>query len=187
MEINQNKMDPEKKYKLIYSVELLVFSVVFLVLGILEIINVIHISQRYALIFRWITIFGSTWLVADFIWALCSKKRRKRIALIDKIVMLPLALYVLTYDIMGFVMNPPIDTNYAFYRYGMSSVFLYIACVYIFEGIYHWFHPVPGLLDDLKEDKKDAPQEVVDQPLEEEQPALLNGEPIEEEKDKEGN
>ena len=104
-----------------------------------------------------------------------------------KSVMLPLALYVLTYDIMGFVMNPPIDTNYAFYRYGMSSVFLYIACVYIFEGIYHWFHPVPGLLDDLKEDKKDAPQEVVDQPLEEEQPALLNGEPIEEEKDKEGN
>ena len=154
MEINKNKMDPEKKYKLIYSVELLVFSIVFLVLGILEMTNVIHISQRYSLIFRWITIFGSAWIIADFIWASCSKKRRKRIAIIDKIVMLPLALYIITYDIIGFVTNPPIDTNYAFYQFGMSSAFIYIGLVYIFEAIYHWYHPVPGLFDDLKEKEK---------------------------------
>ena len=168
MEIEKKKMDPEKKMKLIYSIELLVFSVVFLVLGILEMSNVIHISARYSLIFRWVTIFGGCWVLIDFFWAFFSKKRQKRVAIIDKIILLPLGLYLITYDIIGFALNPNIETTYAFYQFGMSGPFIYIACVYIFEGIYHWYHPVPGLLDGLNEKDKGEVVDTQEASLEEE-------------------
>ena len=175
MDVNKQKMNPEKKMKLIYSGELLVFAVVFLVLGILEMSNVIHISQRFSLIFRWVTIFGGTWLLVDFFWAFFSKKRRAKVALIDKVILIPLGLYLITYDIYGFVTNPDIEANYAFYQFGMSAPFIYIALVYAFEGIYHWFVPVPGIFDDLNEkdekevvDTQEVSAEQEEQPAEEE-------------------
>lgn len=167
MDVEKKKMDPEKKVKLIYSGELLLFSVVFLILGILEVTKVIHISKTFSLIFRWVTIFGGAWMIADFLWALFSKKRQKKISMVDKIVLLPLGIYLIVYDIIGFVTNPDIDVKYAFYQFGMSSPFFYITLIYAFEGIYHWFYPVPGLFDDIQ--KEDNAHEVVQEvePIEE--------------------
>ena len=51
-----------KKIKLIYSGELLAFALVFIVLGILELLKVIKLSERFQLIFKIITLVGATWL-----------------------------------------------------------------------------------------------------------------------------
>ena len=65
-----------KKYKLIYSGELLLIAVVFLVLGILKLTGVMTSKQPRIAIFNWITIFGGLWIITDLIWTLVSKKRR---------------------------------------------------------------------------------------------------------------
>ena len=94
----KKKMSAETKAKLFYSGELVLFAIAFLVIAILEFCQVIKISNRHHTIFNWVTIFGGSWLIADFIWALVDKKRRKRIALIDKIIHLPLGIYLISFD-----------------------------------------------------------------------------------------
>ena len=91
------KIDKEKKVKLIYSGELLLFAVIFLVFAILKITKVMGYSETRRIIFNWITIFGGAWGIADFIWAICSKKRQQRISMIDKVLLLPLAIFIMTF------------------------------------------------------------------------------------------
>ena len=95
----KKKMDTMTKAKLIYSGELFVFAIAFLVVAILEFTQVIKISERHHIIFNWVTLFGGSWLIADFIWALADKKRQKRIAMIDKIIHLPLGIYLIAFDL----------------------------------------------------------------------------------------
>ena len=147
MVAQKKKMDEKTKVKLIYSVELLVFAIVFFVIGLLEMLKVITISDTYHTIFNWVTIFGGVWLIADTIWALVSKKRQKRVSLLDKFIMLPLGIYLIAFDLFCLITSPE---AYEVYQYGMSSPFLYIALSYAFQGIFHYFYPVPGLLDDLE-------------------------------------
>ena len=152
----KKKMDIMTKAKLIYSGELALFAVVLLVLAILEFTQVIKINGTG---FNWVTIFGGSLLIADFIWAIASKKRQKRIALIDKILVLPLALYLISFDIYCFAIKPALTI----YRYGIPPVLLYLCLVYTFEAIYHFKYPVPGLLDiEEKVNQAENEQEVVD-------------------------
>ena len=137
----------EKKIKLIYSGELLFFAVVFIVLGILELLAVIKLSERFQLIFKIITLIGATWLVTDFVWMMVSKRRRAKNALMDKAMMLPLAVYLYVFDILGFVLQP----GYGYYQVGVPAAFFYIACTYAFQGIYHYYHPVPQILEAIEE------------------------------------
>ena len=88
-------MDIEKKTKLIYSGEFILIALVFLVLGILEILKVIVIGTNFQLIFKILTLVGATWLVTDFLWTLLSKKRRKKNCLLDKILNLPIPLFLI--------------------------------------------------------------------------------------------
>ena len=145
--------DPVIKAKRIYTIELLVFAVVFLTLGILIMFHVIPLSERYRYIFSWLTVFGGAWLVTDFFWALLSKKRQKRVALIDKISTLPAGLFLITFDLIALI-NGPMNMAYEYYQYGCSGVFIYIALVYTFQGIYHWYHPIPGFIEGILEDEK---------------------------------
>ena len=157
-----------KKIKLIYSGELLIFSVVFIVLGILELLAVIKLSERFQLIFKIVTLAGASWLIADFVWVMLSPKRKKKNSILDKAMMLPLAVYLYAFDITGFVLQP----NYGFYQIGVPIAFFYIACAYIFQGIYHYYNPVPSVLEMIEEtesEEKQAPQEVVDAIPQEEQ------------------
>ena len=144
-------MTIEKKNKLIYSGELLLFSVVFIVLGILELIHVINLSDRFQLIFKIITLVGATWLTFDFFWTLLSKKRRARNSLLDKAMLLPLAVYLYAFDIAGFVVARP----YEYYQIGVPVAFFYISCAYIFQSIYHYYKPIPMLLEAIEEEKKE--------------------------------
>ena len=97
--MEKQKMSDEKKMKLIYSVELSVFALIFVVLGILKLTHVLGLGQNYRqYIFPYVTLAGGAWFIADFIWALCSKKRREKAPLIDKILVLPASAFVIGFD-----------------------------------------------------------------------------------------
>ena len=153
MTIMKKKMDAVTKMKLIYSGELFIFSIAFLVIAILEFTKVIKISERHHLIFNWLTIFGGTWLISDFFWAFFSKKRRKRVAIIDKIIHLPLGIYLISFDLYCLIAQP---SNPDVYQYGIPCALSYLCLSYMFEAIYHFYHPIPGLFDDLEDKKPEA-------------------------------
>ena len=144
-------MDPHKKMKLIYSGELLLFAVIFLVVAILKLTGVMKYNETRRIIFNWITIFGGLWGITDFVWGLASKKRRQRISLLDKFLILPLVLFIITFDFICLIGPKRAD---AFYVYCVSAAFFYISAIYLFEGIYHYYKPIPGLLDDDEEEEK---------------------------------
>lgn len=144
-----------RKIKLIYSGELLAFAIVFLVLGFLELFAVIKLSERAQLIFKIITLAGATFITGDFIWLMCSEKRKKKNCILDKAMVLPLAVYLYVFDIVGFVMKP----GYGYYQIGIPIAFIYLACVYIFQGIYHYYKPVPMVIEMIEEAKNPKPVE----------------------------
>ncbi len=144
------KLSIEKKTKLIYSGELILFSVIFLVLGVLELVKIITLSDRFQLIFKILTLIGASWLVIDFIWMMLSKKRKERNSFMDKVMMLPLAAYLYGFDIAGFIY----PRTYEYYQIGVSIAFFYIACAYLFQGIYHYHKPIPMIIEAIEEEEK---------------------------------
>ena len=150
----KEKMSLEKKVKLIYSGELLFFSIIFFVIATLEILGIIGKREIVLIIFNWVTIFGGAWMIADFIWLLCSAKRRKKNSLLDKALLVPAGLYLITFDIICFTKAPFVTLE--FRRLMMSIVFYYFGAIYVFQGIYHWFHPIPSLIEDIKAEEAKA-------------------------------
>ena len=144
-------MDPVKKYKLIYSGELIVIAIVAIVLGVLIWVRVLGKSDHFPYVYTILTMIGAAWIIADFIWASCSRKRRQRISYLDKILNLPLGLGLIAFDIYSLATGLSQDVYQAKY---VAIFFLYIAINYIFQGIYHYFVPVPGFLESLKEEEK---------------------------------
>ena len=171
--MKKKKLDTLTKAKLIYSGELLVFAIVFLVFAILRITGVMAGNQTRSAFFNWITIFGGSWLIIDFLWALFSKKRRPKIALIDKCLHAPAGIYLVSFDIYCFVTKP--DATGDVYRFGVPIVLFYLCSCYLFESIYHFFKPIPGLLEIEKAEQAEQAAKVVD----EQQPEII--EPKEEE------
>ena len=143
-------MTIEKKNKLLYSGELILIAVVFLVIGLLELLKVIILSDRFQLIFKIITLVGATWLTFDFFWTFLSKKRRANNPLMDKAMLLPLAIYLYVFDIVGFATNRP----YEYYQIGVPIAFFYIVCTYTFQSIYHYFNPIPLIVQAIEEETK---------------------------------
>ena len=151
----KKKMDYETKAKLIYSGELLVFALVFIVLGILKFVDVLKYNEVRGTIFNWVTLFGGSWLIADLIWALVDKKRRQRIALIDKIIHAPAGIYLISFDLYCLISQTK-DPN--IYRFGVAIIFTYLGLCYTFEAFYHYKHPIPGLLE-IKEEEESGEKE----------------------------
>ena len=145
----KKKMDALTKAKLIYSGELMIFAIVFLVLGILKFVGVMGSNATRLNVFNWITLFGGTWMMVDFIWALLDKKRQKRISMVDKCLHLPAGIYLIVFDLYCLIAKPGIDSNIC--KYGVPIVFCYLAFSYTFEAIYHFKYPVPGLLNAIVE------------------------------------
>ena len=153
----KKKMDVITKTKLILCGELVIIALVFLVLAILKATGVMGTNETRLRIFNWITIFGGTWLIADFFWAALSKERQKRIALIDKCLHLPAGIYLIAFDLYCFISNPAIDSPIC--KYGVPIVFAYLAICYIFEGIYHFYRPVPYWLIAMEQDENQVVSE----------------------------
>ena len=146
------KLSKETKYKLIYSAELAFFAIVFLVFAILKFTKVMGYNETRRIVFNFITLAGGAWGIADFVWAVCSKKRQARISMLDKVLLLPLALFIITFDLISLIGKP---SNEDFYIFMIGGAFAYVAVVYCFEAVYHFYHPIPGLLDDLEDEEKE--------------------------------
>ena len=166
----KKKMDFATKAKLIYSGELLIFAVAFLVIAILKFTGVIPNDSTRATVFNWITLFGGSWLIADLIWALVDKKRQKRIAIIDKIIHAPVGLYLICFDLYCLIVHP----DDAVFQYGMPIALSYLSLCYIFEGLYHFKYPIPGLIEEENEPAQEEKKE--DSSLEENQSEETNNE-----------
>ena len=145
------KLNKETKIKLIYSGELMLFAILFLLVGILKITNVMKYNATRTLVFNIITLVGAAWGFTDFFWAISSKKRQQRISLIDKILILPLTIFIVTYDLICLIAKP---SNEKFYLYMLGFAFVYVAIIYCFQAVYHFYRPIPGLLDDEDEEEE---------------------------------
>ena len=156
----KEKMSLEKKVKLIYSGELLFFSLLFFVIATLEILGIIGKREIILIIFNWVTIFGGSWMIADFIWLMCSPKRQKKNSKIDKALLVPAGLYLITFDIICFTNASFVTLE--FRRLMMGIVFYYLGSVYVFQGVYHWFRPIPGLLEDVRNEQQKAEHEAIE-------------------------
>lgn len=144
----KKKMSDQQKAILIYSGEFILFAIIFLVLGILKITQVMPYKETRRIVFNWITVIAAIWPISDFIWALASKKRRARICLLDKIAILPLTCFIVTFDFISLIAKPE---NTFFYIASIAAAFFYVALVYAALGIYHYFKPIPELLEGYDE------------------------------------
>lgn len=174
MEKNKKKMDELTKAKLIYTIELVVFSVVFLVIGILNILEIIYPKEWRASAVLYLTSIGGFIGIADFIWMLASKKRRAKGSLLDKALVVPATLFIAPLSIYQLA-----NGITSFIPWQIGSGLCYLSLVYIIEAIYHWYHPIPGLLEE--ETKK---VDLTKEPVIEENPSIQSEE-VEEIKDEE--
>lgn len=161
--MSKEKMTTEKKLKLIYTGELLFFGVLFIVLATLEILDVIGKREIMMTIFNWVTIFGGTWMIVDFFWVLFSKKRRKKNSLLDKALLIPAGIYLIVFDSLCFAGYFPTAeaSGMEMRRLFMGILFYYLGAIYIFQGIYHYFKPVPSLIEAIEQAKQEEQQEFV--------------------------
>ena len=155
------------KVKVVYSVELGIFSALFAVLGALILSGIISVADWKRIAFSYVTLAGGAWLIIDWIWMLASPKRRAKNSMFDKIVVLPVALAVIVFDIIvfakGLVHIPEGQATSPAFRYFIGSDLVYLCLVYIAQIFYHWKHPLPSLIAavdaGLKEEEEEAAKE----------------------------
>ncbi len=151
----ESKLDELGKAKLVYSGELMLFSVAFAVLGSLFLSGILSTSEWKKWVVLTLGTAGAVWAFVDFGWTLKSKKRRASSCLLDKILVLPSALCSLGFNIFFWIKLIPFNTDYdAFFSYFLGGMLLYFTLIYLFQAIYHWFHPLPALLEGEEKEKK---------------------------------
>ena len=153
----KKKMDELTKSKLIYTIELIAFSLVAITLGILFLLGIIKVLDWKKWVFSIVTLIGGIWAIIDFIWTIKSEKKRKKNSLLDKILLLPSALTLIVLDIIcliNLIQNKDFTgfNNINIFKYEIGIALLYVGVVFIIEAIYHWYHPHPLLQE---EDKKE--------------------------------
>ena len=152
MHMEKKKLDPVTKVKLILAIEYAIFVILFLTLGLLFLLDVIKVAdwKRYA--FTYVTLAGGAWIVADFFWTTFSPRRRAKNCLLDKALMFPVGLALVVFDIYAITQGCAETLPY---RFVIGINFCVIAAIYLFETIYHWFKPIPAVIEAALEDQKE--------------------------------
>lgn len=153
----KKKIDELTKVKLIYSGELAIFAILFFVLGLFFILEIIGVASYKKWLFPILTLVGAIWGVTDLIWTLLSPKKRAKSSLLDKWLLLPSALVFLgcdSYVLVALINNPSTTALDRFFPLYIGITLLYLSGIYLFQSIYHFFYPVPALINALKEDEK---------------------------------
>lgn len=151
----KNYSKEQKKSILIYSGELALFSIIFLVIGLLIILEVIGVKDWKKYVFTYLTMIGGLWPIIDFIWCLVSKKHRSHNSMVDKCLLLPVPLSLIPLDIWILIQGiDNVEPN--IFRFGISIPLMYIALVYLIEAVYHYFVPIPLLLEEDEEKKEES-------------------------------
>ena len=149
----KKKLTIEQKVILSYSIELIVIALIALVIGVLKLVDVIHTKPNRLLVYNVISLIGGLWIIIELIWAFCSPKKKQRTCLLDKYLLLPAMGYLLAFDVYCFIYYGQ-EINDLFVRISIGAVLIYIALAYIYQGIYHYKHPVPQILAAIEEMKK---------------------------------
>ncbi len=152
MKKEKKKLDELTKAKLLIQGEYLVISIIFLVLGILKLVGVYGTNEIRGRIFNFVTLAGGLWTVTDFCWSTFSKKRREKVTYLDKVIALPLGLFLIPYNIISIVVWNNVSQ---WYQYGIGFVFIYAFLMLSFEAVYHWFYPTKAFLEAIKDDEKE--------------------------------
>lgn len=142
--MEKRKLSDFEKFKLAYCVELVVFAIVFTVLGILFLTGVIQIKDWKFWVFPILTLAGGIWLIIDLIWLLKSPFRRKKNSILDKLLPLPASIPVIGFDIYFLINNTSHmgeDWYIQLFRVLIGAVLCYYGAIYLFQGIFHWFKP----------------------------------------------
>ena len=143
-----------KKAKKVYTIELAIFTLIFLVLGILILVDVIPLRGTFRKVLIYVSIAGSLWLLADFFWTCFSKKRRAKNSLFDKLLALPAGIAVLVLDILTFVIG--FEESNQLHETFVGILFCYLAAAYVAQIVYHWFRPLPMLIEGAREEEEEA-------------------------------
>ena len=154
--MSKKKLDEVTKIKLIYSGELLFFSIVFVVLATLQVVDVITLGEKFLNVFKFVTLLGFAYFTYDIITTFTNKKKRAKACLPDKFSTILVPPYILTVDILIFTKNDLVWSNP---KYFIAPLFFYIAAAYLFQSIYHWFYPLKELFED--DEKKEENNENV--------------------------
>ena len=150
----KKKLDNLTKTKIMFAVEYAIFVVVFAVLGTLFLTDVIKVAEWKRYLFTYVTLAGGAWIIVDFFWTLLSPKRRAKNCLLDKALLLPVGPVLLTFDIYAITQGCAETLPY---RWVIGADLCYIAVVFAFETIYHWYKPLPQLFEAVAEmDAADA-------------------------------
>lgn len=142
--MTEDELKGFNKFKLVYSGELLLFAVIFIVLSVLFILKVIPIKDWKIWVFPIVTLLGGIWCIIDFIWFETSKKRKLKNSFIDKALPLPAALCLIPFDIYMLINNASLGAEEGYrsmFSLVIGIILGYYGLVYLFEGIYHYFVP----------------------------------------------
>ena len=150
--MDKKKIDEVTKIKLIYSGELLIFSIVFIVLGLLQLFGVIGLSETFLNIFKIITLIGAAYFIYDIVTLFTNKAKREKACIPDKISTILVPPYIIVIDIFLWSKNEYIWANP---QYFIAPLFLVIAAAYLFQAIYHWFNPLKELFEDDEKNTED--------------------------------
>ncbi len=153
-----NYTKEQKKAILIYCGELAIFSVVFFTIGLLILLEVIGIKDWKRYVFTYLTLIGGIWPIADFIWMLASPKHRSHNSMVDKCLLLPVPLALIPLDIWVLIQGIN-NVEDVVFRFGISIPLMYISIVYLLECVYHYFKPIPMLLEEDEEEKEKKTEE----------------------------
>ena len=161
----KGKMSEETKAKLVYSGELVVIALIAIVIGILKLTNVRPYSNTGRVIFNILTTGGAIFGVYNFISYFVSAKKREKTALIDIITVLPITLFLIAFNIYCFINYWPVPeaelTNEMkqLYQWLTGGFLIYAGATFMFQGIYHYFKPIPLLYKILEEAEQQAKEE----------------------------
>lgn len=150
-----------KKAILVYTIELLVFSAVFIVLGILELLGIIGNNLNWRTVFTYITLVGVVVFIGLTIWTFADPARRAKADVLDRVLLIPGPIAVLILDILILVKGVSDPDVLVLHRYIIGIVFLYFGANYIFQAIYHYFFPVKMLLQAEEEEKRKKEEEAL--------------------------
>ena len=182
-DIKTRSSDMKKAIK-IYTIELLVFSAIFITLGILELLGIIGNNLDWRLVFTYITLVGVTLFVAFNIWSFVDPKRRAKVDVIDRVMLIPGPIAVLVLDIITLIKGTGDPLVMELHKYIIGCVFIYFGACYIFQAIYHYYFPSKMLVEMEEKAKLEALEEAAaEEPSE--TPSELPPEEKEEEKQNE--
>ena len=154
----KKKITPEQKYKLIYSGELAIVAVIAIVLGILFLLEILGRRDHTPIAYTVLTLTGAAWILFDFFWTTFSKERKAKKSYLDRILNLPLAIGLIIFDVYAIVNG----LSQPQYPSKFISIFMfYIALNTLFQAIYHYYKPIPEIIEMIEQDKIENQENIV--------------------------